>query len=92
MSGDPDMNKEDAVALTLGSRLPFGVERMSAETATGEIVTGGDGHVWWTQSSHRTSEGVLRYQRCPCGVWRVLVGSGRVVVDHVGASATTTGH
>ena len=57
-------------------------------TATHEIVTDVDTHVWQTQSSHQTSEGVLRYQRCACGVWRLLVGSGRVLADRVGVRVT----
>lgn len=37
-------------------------------------------HVWETQSRHRTSEGVVSYQRCSCtcGTWRVLVGPASV--------------
>jgi hypothetical protein len=29
-------------------------------------------HRWTTVSSHHTSEGPVRYQRCGCGAWRVL--------------------
>jgi hypothetical protein len=57
-------------------------------TATREIVTDVDVHAWRTQSSHQTSEGVLHYQRCACGVWRVLVGSDRVLANRVGVRAT----
>ncbi|GAA4964645.1 hypothetical protein WHI96_02535 [Pseudonocardia tropica] len=28
-------------------------------------------HEWETTSRHRTSDGVVRYQRCHCGTWRV---------------------
>lgn len=32
-------------------------------------------HAWETESHHRTSEGVVMYQRCACGAWRIkLVG------------------
>ena len=29
-------------------------------------------HSWHTHSSHATSEGVVTYQSCPCGRWRIL--------------------
>jgi hypothetical protein len=32
-------------------------------------------HRWETMSSHVTSEGWVRYQRCPCGASRVLLGA-----------------
>jgi hypothetical protein len=35
-----------------------------------------DGHHWQTRSHHHTSEGLVRYQSCHCGVWRVLKGTG----------------
>ncbi|MCA0155573.1 hypothetical protein LB823_05145 [Tsukamurella sp. M9C] len=32
-------------------------------------------HAWETESHHPTSEGVVMYQRCACGAWRIkLVG------------------
>ncbi|MFF5108377.1 hypothetical protein [Streptosporangium sp. NPDC000509] len=31
-----------------------------------------DEHDWHTRSHHRTSEGLVRYQSCHCGTWRVL--------------------
>jgi hypothetical protein len=31
-------------------------------------------HGWQTRSRHPTSQGVVRYQRCRCGSWRVLLG------------------
>lgn len=32
-------------------------------------------HAWETESHHPTSEGVVVYQRCPCGARRIkLVG------------------
>ncbi|MER6825400.1 hypothetical protein ABT352_05375 [Streptosporangium sp. NPDC000563] len=31
-----------------------------------------EGHDWHTRSHHRTSEGLVRYQSCHCGTWRVL--------------------
>ena len=30
-------------------------------------------HFWRTASRHSTSEGVVSYQRCACGRWRVTV-------------------
>ena len=38
-----------------------------------------NGHVWQTESRHATSNGVVSYQRCRCGRWRVLLGSNRVL-------------
>jgi hypothetical protein len=32
-------------------------------------------HRWETTSSHVTSEGWVRYQRCGCGATRVLLGA-----------------
>ncbi len=32
-------------------------------------------HRWVTLSSHATSEGWVRYQRCACGSTRVLLGA-----------------
>lgn len=29
-------------------------------------------HQWSTVSRHLTSEGLVSYQRCPCGRWRML--------------------
>lgn len=29
-------------------------------------------HFWRSRSSHATSEGVVTYQSCPCGRWRIL--------------------
>ncbi|GAA3233749.1 hypothetical protein GCM10017691_29610 [Pseudonocardia petroleophila] len=29
-------------------------------------------HLWFTISRHLTSEGLVSYQRCPCGRWRTL--------------------
>ncbi|MFC0505417.1 hypothetical protein [Micromonospora costi] len=33
-----------------------------------------DGHVWRTRSRHRTSEGIVYYQCCHCGLWRIHAG------------------
>ena len=30
------------------------------------------GHFWHTRSTHATSEGLVTYQACPCGRWRIL--------------------
>ncbi|GII66048.1 hypothetical protein Skr01_61330 [Sphaerisporangium krabiense] len=37
-------------------------------------MTDHDGHTWRTRSHHFTSEGLVRYQSCHCGAWRVLTG------------------
>ncbi|WP_214411515.1 hypothetical protein [Sphaerisporangium fuscum] len=39
-----------------------------------------DGHVWETRSRHHTSEGLVRYQSCHCGVWRVVTGHDATVL------------
>ncbi|MEV6062364.1 hypothetical protein [Nocardia asteroides] len=31
-------------------------------------------HTWWIESCHRTSEGLVAYQRCRCGARRVVAG------------------
>lgn len=41
-------------------------------------------HVWETSSQHRTSQGVVRYQRCHCGLRRITVDEEHVVADRVG--------
>jgi hypothetical protein len=38
-------------------------------------------HQWETTSSHVTSEGWVRYQRCDCGMTRVLLNADRVDAD-----------
>jgi hypothetical protein len=29
-------------------------------------------HTWRTRSAHTTSEGLVSYQACSCGRWRIL--------------------
>ena len=58
--------------------------------ATEEVGKDVDGHTWCTRSSHPTSAGIVRYQRCHCGVWRVLLGPGRVLAGRVGAGVAAT--
>ncbi|MPZ62122.1 MAG: hypothetical protein GEU93_12670 [Propionibacteriales bacterium] len=41
-------------------------------------------HSWQTRSTHRTLEGLLHYQHCACGRWRVAVANGAAV--EVGAT------
>jgi hypothetical protein len=36
-------------------------------------------HLWRTASTHRTSDGTVRYQSCPRGRWRVLRDQARRV-------------
>lgn len=31
-------------------------------------------HFWRARSSHVTSEGLVTYQSCTCGRWRILTG------------------
>ncbi|WP_308817721.1 hypothetical protein [Pseudonocardia alni] len=40
-------------------------------------------HEWETTSRHRTSDGVVSYQRCRCGAWRI-----RLRPDRAGAPRT----
>lgn len=49
-----------------------------------------DGHVWQTRSRQLTSDGVVSYQRCHCGLWRLLLWRrllepGCVLADRIGA-------
>jgi hypothetical protein len=37
-------------------------------------------HSWQTSSSHRTSDGLVTYQSCRCGRWRILTAADRVEV------------
>jgi hypothetical protein len=37
-------------------------------------------HTWQTVSTHRTSEGRLRYQTCPCGRWQLTVEQAAIAV------------
>jgi len=39
-----------------------------------------DTHFWQTRSTHPTSEGLVSYQSCPCGRWRILTSTPRVEV------------
>lgn len=32
-----------------------------------------DVHFWRTASCHDTSDGLVVYQRCPCGQWRITL-------------------
>jgi hypothetical protein len=32
-------------------------------------------HFWRTLSTHPTSEGLVTYQSCPCGHWRILMAA-----------------
>ncbi|WP_200863193.1 hypothetical protein [Rhodococcus ruber] len=43
-------------------------------------------HHWTEVSRHPTSEGVVRYQRCACGRWRLV--STPFIPDPIGVSAT----
>ena len=33
-----------------------------------------NGHDWQTRSRHWTSDGIVSYQSCHCGAWRLLTG------------------
>ncbi len=50
-------------------------------TATHPRTNGPDGaHIWRTRSTHPTSEGLVTYQACACGRWRILGSSPRAEV------------
>lgn len=38
-------------------------------------------HTWRIESCHRTSEGLIAYQRCRCGARRVVVGDPGVSIS-----------
>jgi len=38
-------------------------------------------HIWTTQSKHWTTDGMVVYQRCECGMRQVLAGSALVVAN-----------
>ncbi|WP_226354772.1 MULTISPECIES: hypothetical protein [unclassified Pseudonocardia] len=42
-------------------------------------------HEWETTSRHRTADGVVSYQRCRCGAWRIRLAAPRTAT--VAASA-----
>lgn len=37
-------------------------------------------HFWGTASRHSTSDGVVSYQRCACGQWRVMLAGPTIEV------------
>lgn len=46
-------------------------------------------HTWWIESCHRTSEGLVAYQRCRCGARRVVVGElGGSITAELGGDGT----
>jgi hypothetical protein len=44
-------------------------------------VAEGHAHAWRHRSRHVTSDGVLSYQHCDCGRWRLLLGPDHVVAS-----------
>ncbi|WP_336083061.1 hypothetical protein [Nocardia sp. SSK8] len=40
-------------------------------------------HIWRTESCHRTSDGLVAYQRCRCGVRRIAVAEPRGIAAEV---------
>ncbi|MFP5020931.1 hypothetical protein [Pseudonocardia phyllosphaerae] len=46
-------------------------------------------HHWQTVSRHRTSDGVVAYQRCRCGAWRVRLDA-RTALDFRTTEAIST--
>ncbi|MEO3929683.1 hypothetical protein ABGB07_38370 [Micromonosporaceae bacterium B7E4] len=50
-----------------------------------------NGHLWRTRSRHRTSDGIVSYQSCHCGMWRLLAGTLRPSVVPTGAVRAPVG-
>ena len=48
-------------------------------------MTTSDDHTWTVRSRHRTSTGIVSYQTCHCGLWRVTGGTGSALAHRVGA-------
>lgn len=48
-------------------------------------MTTSDDHTWTIRSRHQTSTGIVSYQFCHCGLWRVTCGTGGVLTHHVDA-------
>lgn len=44
-----------------------------------------DLHFWRTTSRHSTSDGVVSYQRCACGKWRITLTGTPYEVRTIGA-------
>jgi len=47
-------------------------------------------HTWTTSSQHRTSQGLVSYQRCHCGLRRITLAEQHVLADRVGAHSPST--
>ncbi|MBB4958064.1 hypothetical protein [Micromonospora polyrhachis] len=48
-------------------------------------MTTSDDHTWTIRSRHRTSTGIVSYQSCHCGLWRITHGTESVLAHHAGA-------
>ncbi len=42
-------------------------------------------HAFRTRSAHRTSEGIVRYEACLCGRWRIRLDAGGELAPGGGA-------
>ena len=64
-------------------RLSQGRQRTADATdrQSGGVVINANEHTWQTRSRHSTSEGVVCYQHCHCGRWRVVLTPRRRLVD-----------
>lgn len=51
-----------------------------------EASGGRDRHAWRTRSRHLTSDGVVTYQSCACGLSRVVLERATVLADHIKAT------
>ena len=48
-------------------------------------MTDENGHVWSTRSRHPSTDGVVEYQHCVCGLWRVQLSDGRPLAERIGS-------
>jgi hypothetical protein len=49
------------------------------------VMADTDGHSWQTRSRHPTSHGLVSYQRCHCGLWRLVLEPDLVLAAPVPA-------
>ncbi|GAB3139568.1 hypothetical protein GCM10027290_08970 [Micromonospora sonneratiae] len=55
-------------------------------------MTINDDHTWTVRSRHRTSDGLMSYQSCHCGLWRVVSGAGAVIANRVSTTRDEPDH
>jgi hypothetical protein len=58
--------------------------RAAAGSRSAGMTTSSHRHRWVEESAHRVSDGLVIYQRCLCGRWRVIAPSDTEHVAEVG--------